>query len=78
MSITTTCTECKQKMVDGILEHAIGCDGYLLRHMSGTDYIRPPALALSFDTPEEQAEWLRKLKPNSGASSTPEQEVERG
>lgn len=68
--ITISCTECKAKSQDGILEHSDKCSANLIKNKIETDYIRPPAIKLNFDTPEEQAEWYRKLEVGSGERLT--------
>lgn len=64
--ITSSCAECGVRMSEGVLKHSKGCSGKLFERNIQTDYIRPPAMVLNFDSPEEQAEWLRKLKVGSG------------
>lgn len=63
--ITTSCTECKAKSRDGILEHLKTCTA--AKPTTYTLESRMPAMQINFDTPEEQAEWLRKL--NSGQAN---------
>jgi len=65
MSITTSCVECKQKMVDGVLEHTKECSANHFKTYIGTA-TSPPALKLTFDTPEEQKKFMDNLGTSSG------------
>lgn len=60
MAITTSCSECKAKTVDGVMEHIGGCSAYMFKPTIMHEQ-RPPAIEIHFDTLEEQAEWMRKL-----------------
>lgn len=62
MAIKGYCGECDVQMVDGVMKHKVGCSGYLLRNLSGTDYIRPPSTIIKFDTKEEQERFMQNLK----------------
>jgi hypothetical protein len=63
--IKSFCSECDAQSIDGIMKHAKGCSA-LLFEPKIEDYVRPPGITLKFDSPEEQAEWLRKLNGSSG------------
>lgn len=54
------CTECGAKSEDGILEHLDTCSANSLAPMIGLEQ-RPPSQTVTFDTPEEQAEFMRNL-----------------
>lgn len=61
MSIEVTCNECGQKMVNQVIQHSKGCDGYLLQNISGTDYIVPPASTVKFSSKEEADKFMKNL-----------------
>ncbi len=60
-----TCTECEAEMVDSILRHTKDCSANNFMPRIG-EYQRPPSQTLTFDTPEEQKKWLKKLGTASG------------
>ena len=64
--ITSRCTECGVSSVDGVLTHALTCSSTALKPQYGTE-IRPPALELRFDSPQEQQAWLDKFKTGSAS-----------
>lgn len=66
MTITTSCTECKAKSQDGILEHLKTCSA--AKPTIYTLESRMPAIQINFDTPEEQAKWMRNISKSSGGS----------
>lgn len=74
MGITTSCIECKQKMVDSVLEHTKECSARLSKSQTGTGMI-PPSMGITFDTLEEQKKFMDNLK--TGASNPPAPQVER-
>ena len=65
MGIKVTCTECKQKMVDNVLEHLPTCSANMFKPVTGYGMM-PPGQTIHFDTPEEQEKFMKNL---SGASS---------
>lgn len=71
MGITTSCVECKQKMVDGVLEHLKSCSGNLT-YMRPDDYIRPPATVINFDTLEEREKFMAGLEASTEAENLPQ------
>lgn len=60
MEITVSCAECGAEVVADVLNHTKTCSANKPNSM--VDELRPPSLVLKFGTPEDQAEWLRKLK----------------
>lgn len=67
--IKSICNECESQTNDGILKHTESCSANQPNIV--THYIRPPSVTIQFDTPEEQAEFLRNytggsanIKPN--------------
>lgn len=60
MSITTSCAECEQKMVDGVFKHSKTCSANNFIPEVGTG-MTPPAVKLTFDTPEEQKRFMDSL-----------------
>lgn len=61
-----TCTECKQKSEDGILEHLETCTANLFKPTISTDYLRPLAQAIEFESKEEQDKFYPGLSGGSG------------
>lgn len=76
MSIEVTCGECKQKMVNSVLEHNSGCSANAFAEHQGTDYLRPPTTIIKFSSPEERAEWLKNLN-GSSANIKPKRKLAR-
>lgn len=74
MNVTTSCSECKARMADGILEHVKGCSASVIKMYLGIDYLRHPGTLISFDTPKEAAEWLSKLT-GSRANAKPKRKL---
>lgn len=66
MAIKTYCSECDAQTIDGVMKHKKGCSAILFQPQTGTG-IMPPGQTIKFDTPEEQEEFMRKLKGSSNA-----------
>lgn len=73
MSAEVSCTECKQKMVDNVMEHLPTCSVTIMQPITFTLEARGPGMTIKFDTPEEQAEWFSNL---SGGSTNTKSEGE--
>ncbi len=68
MGITTLCSECKQKMFEGVLAHTDECSANHFKSQTGTGII-PPAITIRFDTPEEQKRFMDGLSKGSSSGT---------
>lgn len=68
MSIQVDCTECGQRMVDGVLQHTPECSANNFKTISGIGQMSPGQI-IHFDTPEEQKAFMDNL--SGGSSHTP-------
>lgn len=67
MSITMKCVECKVTALNGIMEHTKGCSGYILTRDLSTDYFRPPATEIIFDSEVERVRFMKGLNTALGS-----------
>lgn len=71
MGIYQSCAECGRSTSPNSsapIVHAVTCSVHLFRGAIQSDYLRPPATIITFDTPKEQAEWVHKL--SGGSANT--------
>lgn len=66
--ITSRCTECSATTLDGVLTHTDKCSANNFLPKVSTDYLRPPAIELRFDSKEEQDNFFKNLSGTSGGS----------
>lgn len=69
MAAHVSCSECKQKMVNSVLEHSSTCSANAFTSHTGYGTM-PPAQVIKFDTIEEQEAFNENLKKmHSGTNS---------